>query len=137
MKQLLRILLVEDNHGDVVLVREALKEHQVEHELTVVRDGLHAERYFERIGDDSPCPDILLLDLNLPHRDGFELFQLFRAHPLCRETPVIITTSSDAEGDRQRAIELGATRYFCKPSDVDEFIQLGAIVREVAAGKTA
>lgn len=129
----IRILLAEDNQGDVFLVREALREHRVEHELHVVRDGLQAERYIERIGqtDDAPCPDVLLLDLNLPHRDGHELLQLFRAHPICAKKPVIVVTSSGAERDRKRAAELGATRYFQKPSDVDEFIQLGAVVREV------
>ena len=133
MTELLQILLAEDNYGDVLLVGEALREHRLDHHLYVVRDGLQAERYIERIGqtDDAPCPDILLLDLNLPHRDGHELLQLFRAHPLCREKPVIVVTSSGAENDRKKAAELGATRYFQKPSDIDEFIQLGAVIREV------
>ena len=133
MTPLVQILLAEDNHGDVLLVREALREHRLEHKLYLVRDGLQAERYIERIGqaEDAPCPDVLLLDLNLPHRDGHELLQLFRAHPLCGSKPVIIITSSDAEKDRKRAAELGATRYFKKPSDVDEFIRLGAVIREV------
>ena len=63
MKERLQILLAEDNHGDVLLVREALREHYVEHELHVVRDGLQAARYIERIGEasDAPCPDVLLL----------------------------------------------------------------------------
>jgi CheY-like chemotaxis protein len=135
MTDAIRILLAEDNHGDEFLVREALREHQVQHELHVMRDGLEAVHYIERMGDatDAPCPDVLLLDLNLPHRSGHELLQLFRAHPFCRNTPVIVITSSDAEKDRRRAAELGATRYFRKPSDVDEFIQLGAIVREVVS----
>lgn len=139
MTELVQILLAEDNHGDVLLVREALREHHVEHELRVVKDGLQAERYIQRIGEasDAPCPDVLLLDLNLPHRDGHELLQLFRAHPLCGTTPVIIITSSDAERDRKKAAEGGATRYFQKPSDIDEFIQLGAIVREVIGEKAA
>ena len=139
MRVLVQILLAEDNQGDVLLVREALKEHHVEHELHVVKHGLQAERYIKRIGEasDAPCPDVLLLDLNLPHRDGHELLQLFRAHPLCAATPVIVVTSSDAEKDRKRAAELGATRYFRKPADIDEFIRLGAVVREVVEGKAA
>lgn len=137
MKELLQVLIAEDNRGDVRLVREALREHHVEHELRVVWDGLQAERYINRIGqaDDTPCPDVLLLDLNLPHRDGHELLQIFRAHPLCGAIPVIVITSSGAESDRKRAAEIGATYYFQKPSDVDEFIRLGAIVREVVIGK--
>jgi CheY-like chemotaxis protein len=133
VKKPLTILLVEDNRGDIFLIRTALKEHQLTHELHVLTDGLEAANYIERVGESSetPCPDVLLLDLNLPQRDGHELLQLFRAHPVCRDKPVIICTSSSAERDRKRAAELGATRYFCKPSDVDEFLTLGAVVREV------
>lgn len=133
MKEPLQVLLAEDNQGDVLLVREALREHHVEYELQVVNDGLQAERHIKRIGlaEDAPCPDVLLLDLNLPYRDGHEILQLFRSHPLCGATPVIVITSSGAEKDRKRAAELGATRYFVKPLDVDEFIRLGAVIREV------
>lgn len=133
MAKLLQILLAEDNYGDVLLVREALKENRVDHELYLVQDGLEAERYIQRIGQtsDALCPDVLLLDLNLPLRDGHEVLQFFRAHPLCGDKPVIIVTSSGAERDRRKAAELGATRYFQKPSDVDEFIKLGAVIREV------
>lgn len=137
VKDLLQVLLFEDNQGDVLLVQEALREHQVEHRLHVINDGLQAERHINRIGqaDDAPRPDVLLIDLNLPHRDGHELLQLFRNHPLCRATPVMVITSSGAEKDRRRAAELGATRYFQKPSDVDEFIRLGAVVLEVVGRK--
>ena len=136
MKELLHILLAEDNRGDVLLIREALREHHVEHDLYVLNDGLQAARYIEHLGEasDTPWPDLLLLDLNLPHWDGHELLQLFRAHPLCKGIPVIVITSSGAEADRKRAAELGATRYFQKPSDLDEFIRLGAVVREVVEG---
>lgn len=133
MKELLQIVLAEDNNGDVILIREALKEHKVQHELHVVKDGVEAARYIQQAGQsqDVPCPDILLLDLNLPKKSGHELLELIRAHPCCAKTPVIIVTSSDAERDRKLAAELGATRYFRKPSDIDEFMRLGAIVREV------
>jgi CheY-like chemotaxis protein len=85
------------------------------------------------MGKDSetPCPDLILLDLNLPRASGFELIILFRKHPLCIETPVIVLTSSDAPKDRQRAAELGAVRYFRKPSDLVDFLKLGAVLREV------
>ena len=133
MKGVLHILLVEDNRGDEFLIREALKEHQVLYELHVIRDGLEAERFIQRLGstDGYHCPDLLLLDLNLPKRSGLELLQLFRAHPVCGDTPVIVVTSSNAERDRRQAAGLGATRYFRKPTGLDEFVQLGAVIKEV------
>jgi CheY-like chemotaxis protein len=129
----LKILLVEDNPGDVLLVRRALDKQPVEHELHAMRDGLEAALFIERAGQPGapPCPDLFLLDLNLPKRDGYELLVLLRAHPVCGDKPVIIITSSDSEKDRRRAMEGGATRYFKKPSDLDEFMKLGALVREV------
>ena len=80
---------------------------------------------------------MLLLDLNISHLDVHELLQLFRAHRLCAATPVIVITSSGAEKDRKKAAGFGATRYFQKPSDIDEFIELGAVVREVLGEKAA
>lgn len=74
------------------------------------------ERYWSPV--NSPCPDLILLDVNLPQADGYELFTRFRRHPLCTTTPVIIVTSSDAAADRQRSVELGAARYFRKPTDL-------------------
>ena len=134
MSKSLRILIAEDNPGDVELVREALREHHVECELFVACDGGEVKRYLERLGkyDDAPYPDLLLLDLNLPKAHGFELFQMFRAHALCNHTPVIVMTSSSAPRDRERAAAMGAARYFCKPCELDEFLQLGSLVRELA-----
>ncbi len=133
MSKALRILLAEDNPGDVELVREALREHDIPHTLFVASDGQQAKRFLERMGKhpDAPCPDVLLLDLNLPRADGYELVALFRAHPLSAQTPVIIVTSSNARKDRERAASLGAARFFRKPSDLAEFLELGALIREV------
>jgi CheY-like chemotaxis protein len=91
-------------------------------------------RYLQRLGKapDAPCPDIILLDLNLPKAHGYELFEMFRANRLCTQTPVIIVTSSSAPRDRERAGALGAARYFCKPSDLEEFMELGSVIRELA-----
>jgi two-component system, chemotaxis family, response regulator Rcp1 len=134
MTKPLSIFLAEDNPADVDLVREALREHHIEHQLVVAKDGTEARRYIDRMGTnpDDPCPDIILLDLNLPQASGFELFLQFRNHPLCTQTPVIVVTSSDAAKDRTRAAELGAARYFRKPSDYEDFLKLGAVLREVA-----
>ncbi|MCU1324879.1 MAG: response regulator receiver protein, partial [Bryobacterales bacterium] len=95
--------------------------------------GSEAAVFIERVGKGSglPCPDLFLLDLNLPKLDGCELLVLLRAHPLCGDKPVIIISSSGAERDRRRATDAGATRYYQKPSELKEFMKLGALVREV------
>lgn len=132
----LQVLLAEDNPGDVFLVREALREHQLEYKLKVITDAAEAERYLEMVGHalDAPCPDIFLLDLNLPKGDGHEILTSFRAHPLCSNVPVVVVTSSDAPADRTRAQLSGATEYFRKPSDLTEFLRLGAVVSRLVNG---
>ena len=134
---MLHILLAEDNFGDVLLVRQALTEHQIDHELHVVKDGDEALQFLERMGEagEPPCPDVLLLDLNLPKVDGPQVLQAFRKHPACAQTPVIVVTSSDAPTDRKRVEALGATAYFRKPSELSEFMRLGAVVKEVVNGR--
>jgi CheY-like chemotaxis protein len=132
----LRILLAEDNAGDVLLVREALAKYEIPHELHVVRDGGEALAFVARIGEDSednttPCPELLLLDLNLPKADGPTVLAAFRRHPLCAHTPVIAISSSDAVTDRERLARLGVSRYFRKPMELDKFLELGAVIREL------
>jgi CheY-like chemotaxis protein len=129
----IHVLLAEDNEGDVFLVQEALRFHKLEFQLHVARDGLAATRYIERLGHtpDAPCPDVFLLDLNLPKADGHDILNSLRAHPTCSKVPVIVVTSSDAPNDRRRAELLGASHYFRKPSDLTRFMALGALIREV------
>ena len=131
------ILLAEDNRGDVLLVREALLEHRIEHELFVVSDGAEAVDYIDNIGEGSGSrrPDVVLIDLNLPKVDGLQVLAHLRNHPFCAATPVVIVTSSDAPRDRERAAGLGVARYFRKPSEIDEFMRLGAIVKDALAMK--
>jgi CheY-like chemotaxis protein len=133
----LHILLAEDNPADVLLVREALEEHHIPHRLHVVQDGEQAIHFVERMGqpDGTPCPDLLLLDLNLPKADGPQVLREFRRHPECAHTPVVVVSSSDAPQDRARVSPLGISRYFRKPPDLDAFLHLGAVVREVVAIK--
>ena len=133
--RLLHILLAEDNRGDVLLVRQALQEHHIEHELHVVRDGQQALDYVVRMGKPGgdPCPDVILLDLNLPKADGPTVLAEFRQHPECARVPVIVVTSSGAERDRSRTKALGISHYFQKPSDYNDFMQLGALVKDVVA----
>src|SRR5690349_15493812 len=97
--KLLHILVAEDNHGDVILFQEALQHHQIEHHLHVVSDGQAALNFVARMGTtpEIPCPDVMLLDLNLPKVDGPTILREFRKHPECEDTPVIVVTSSDAQ----------------------------------------
>ena len=136
---ILNILVAEDNPGDVLLVQRALKAHNIRHELTVVQDGAQALEFIARMGRarELPCPDVVLLDMNLPKVDGPRVLSEFRKHPECSNTPVIVITSSDAEKDRARVEELRVARYFRKPSDYREFLRLGAVVREVAEGSAS
>ena len=129
----LKVLLAEDNPGDIFLVKEALAQHHITHEMYVVRDGGEAFAFVSRMGgsDGDPCPDIVLLDLNLPKVDGPEILIEIRKHPECAHTPVIVMSSSDTNKDRDRMDALGVTCYFRKPSDLDEFLQLGDLVKKV------
>jgi len=126
------ILLAEDNIGDVLLVKRALREYEIPHELHVVQDGGEAIDYVSRMGKPGgdPCPDLVLLDLNLPKADGAQVLTAFRKRPECAQTPVIVVTSSNAQRDRDFMAKLGIACYFRKPSDLDEYMQLGGIVRQ-------
>jgi len=131
-----RIFLAEDNRADVVLIREALLAvHSVEYELFVAKDGEEALNLVAHMGEpgEMPCPDLLLLDLNLPRVDGIEILRNFRQHPQCVRTPVIIVTSSDMPRERESAAALGISRYFRKPASLDAFMELGAVIKEIVA----
>jgi CheY-like chemotaxis protein len=135
----LHILAAEDNEADVLLFQEAFAHHAIEHEIHVTPDGKAALDYIARMGkpEGPPCPDVMLLDLNLPKADGTTILEEFRKHPDCARTPVIVVTSSDAEKDRVKVGGFKVARYFRKPSDFDAFMELGAIVREAVEGQTA
>lgn len=118
------VLLVEDNPGDVRLTREALKEGKVRNNLSVVSDGVEALAFLRREGRyaGAPRPDVILLDLNLPRKDGREVLQEVKADPALRSIPVVILTTSDAERDIAQAYALHANCYIKKPVDLDQFI---------------
>jgi CheY-like chemotaxis protein len=127
------ILLAEDNVGDVMLVQEALAAHHVENTLHVVTDGQEALDFVASMGEEqsAPCPDLVLLDMNLPKADGATVLAAFREHKACTNTPVIIVSSSNSSKDRNRVAALGVNHYFQKPPDFDEFMKLGKVVKEV------
>jgi chemotaxis family two-component system response regulator Rcp1 len=135
MRPVSRILLAEDNPGDVFLVEEALRRYSVPHILTIAADGEAAWDCIEAAetpGD--PGFDMFLLDLNLPARPGFELLERIRSsRKNIARAPVVIITSSNAQRDRAAAERRGADYFFCKPSHLAEFLELGSVVREILA----
>ena len=132
------IVLAEDNAPDVFLVRTALEEADFDFQLHVFSDGEQVLRFLAQVDkQDAPCPDLLLLDLNLPKHNGDEILERLRQSTGCSGTPVVVLTSSDSPKDRKRAAELGAARYFRKPSDLDEFMKLGEVVKSVLSERAA
>ena len=128
-----RILLAEDNDGDVFLVRRALGKRGLSHELVVAHNGEEALTWLDAHGGEEQkhtAPELILLDLNLPRIDGAQLLSHIRKSDSFRRTPVIVLTSSDSPKDRQMALELGANLYFRKPTDLASFMDLGRIVEE-------
>jgi CheY-like chemotaxis protein len=129
------IVLVEDNPADVGLVQEALYEHEVRYALTVLMDGARALELIDRLDREHRArPDLVLLDLKLPKKGGFEVLARMRASVQCHDVPVVVLTSSRAQEDRDKASKLGATRYISKPHSLDEFIRLGGVFKEMLAG---
>ena len=126
----MQIVLVEDNDGDVFLVRRALNRNAVPYELRLARNGEDALEIVAESGLGNR-PDIFILDLNLPRFSGGEVLARIRANPAFDSTPVMVLTSSDSSRDRVRALELGADRYFCKPTDLTAFMGLGRIIQEI------
>lgn len=119
-------LLVEDNPGDVRLTQEALKSHKVKNNLHVVTDGEEAMAFLRRQGkyENAPRPDIILLDLNLPKKDGREVLAEIKSDPDLKTIPVVIITSSEAEQDVIRSYNLNANCYVTKPVNLDQFIKV-------------
>lgn len=119
-------LLVEDNPGDVRLTREALNESKINNHLSIVGDGLEALAFLRREGKyaDAPRPDVILLDLNLPKKDGREVLAEIKADPTLKRIPVVIITSSEAEQDILRTYELHVNCYVTKPVDLEQFIKV-------------
>lgn len=120
------ILMVEDNPGDARLTREALKESKVCNNLHHVRDGVEAMEFLRKEGEfiSAPTPDIILLDLNLPRKDGRQVLAELKAIPLLKHIPVVVLTTSEAEQDIVKSYELHANCYITKPVDLDKFVEI-------------
>jgi two-component system, chemotaxis family, response regulator Rcp1 len=120
----IQVLLVEDNPGDVRLTKEALKEGKLLNQLTVVGDGVEALSFLRREGKyaDALQPELILLDLNLPKKDGREVLAEIKADPNLRRIPVVVLTTSSAEEDILRIYDLHANCYITKPVDLEQFM---------------
>ena len=123
--KLVEILLVEDNPGDVRLTREGLKEGKVRNNLSIAGDGIEAMAFLRREGKyaEAPRPDLILLDLNLPKKDGREVLVEIKEDPNLRRIPVVILTTSKAEEDIVKTYNLHANAYVAKPVDFPQFIK--------------
>ena len=120
------ILLVEDNPGDIRLTQEALAEAKVKNRLHVVRDGEAALEFLAQSGDseDAPRPDLVLLDLNLPKKNGMEVLEAMKEDPRNRNIPVVILTTSESEEDILRGYDLQASAFVTKPVNLDRFLEV-------------
>jgi CheY-like chemotaxis protein len=124
--ELISVLLVEDDPGDVLLIREAFEDHKVGNMLSVVSDGVEAMRYVRGEGEhaDAARPDLILLDLNLPRKSGIEVLDEIKNDPRLATIPVVVLTTSEAEEDILGAYKLHANAYITKPVDFEQFSQI-------------
>ena len=128
----MEILMVEDNPDDVELMRLALREGRGEHNLNVAKDGVEAMAFLRREGDygAAPRPDLILLDLNLPRKDGREVLAEVKNDEALQEIPVIVLTSSRAPEDVLKVYSLHANCYIAKPVDFQEFIRVAKSIED-------
>ena len=124
------VLLVEDDPGDVLMTREAFEHHQLRNQLHVVNDGEQALQFLHRTGEyaSAPRPGLILLDLNLPRRDGLEVLAELKGDPGLRVIPVVILTTSQADEDVLRSYALHANAYVSKPVDFERFMD---VIRQI------
>ena len=126
----IEILLVEDNPGDVRLVREALLEAKMRNNMSVAGDGEEALAFLRKQGQytNAPIPGLVLLDLNLPRKDGFEVLQEIKSDAKLMHIPVVVLTTSQAEQDIVKSYNLHANAYVTKPVDLNQFL---AVVKAI------
>ncbi|MDO4245591.1 MAG: response regulator [Deinococcus sp.] len=122
---IVEILLVEDSEPDILLTEEAFSEARVRNRLHVVRDGEEALQFLRREGDyaAAPRPDVILMDINMPRKNGLEVLEEVKADPSLRSIPVLILTTSQAEDDVQRSYSGHASGYVVKPVGFENFLQ--------------
>ena len=123
---LIEILLVEDNPGDIRLTQEALREGNMPHILNTVMDGAEAIKYLFREGKyaDAKIPDLIMLDLNLPKKDGRDVLRVIKKEKDLKRIPVVVLTTSNADNDVKDMYDLHANCYITKPVDFDQFMDV-------------
>lgn len=129
---LVEILMVEDNPADVRLTREAFKDAKVLNNMSVVGDGEEALLFLRRKGNysDAPRPDLILLDLNLPKKDGREVLAEIKSDPVLKRIPVVVLTTSEDEKDVLKAYDLHVNAYITKPVNLDQFMKVVEAVED-------
>jgi CheY-like chemotaxis protein len=127
----IRVLVVEDNPADVVLLREALRDAGIRHELTVVDDGTRALDYLHRRAEysDAPTPDLVLLDINLPTMSGHDVLRHIKDHEQLCCLPVIVLSSSSSPGDVQQVYRNRGNCYIRKPASLEELFQIARVIK--------
>ena len=128
----INVLLVEDNIGDVRLTQEALKEGKLKVNLTVAKDGMEAMEILQHQNgqSDTPRPDLILLDLNLPRKDGREVLKEIKDDKNLMRIPVVVLTTSEADSDILTTYGLHANCYITKPVDMDRFVEIVKMLEE-------
>jgi len=123
IERMIHVLLVEDDPGDVMLTKKLLEDVKIALRLDVVNDGVEAMTYLRREAPyaDSVRPDLVLLDLNMPKKDGCTVLKELQQDTALRSIPVVVLTTSDSDSDIERAYELGANCYITKPVGLDQF----------------
>ncbi len=126
MQNPVEILLIEDNPADIRLTQEAFREARLQNTLHVVQDGVNAMAFIRQTApfQQAPRPDLILLDLNLPKKDGREILKEIKSDPHTRTIPVVVLTTSDDEADVLRSYDLHANAYLVKPIDILRFIKM-------------
>jgi len=125
-----RVLVIEDNAGDVALIEEGLREAGADVDLIVLKDGAQALDYLLRLAEH-PLPDLIVLDLNLPKHDGVEVLIRYRMNVSLFSVPIVVLTSSDSPSDRQRTKIIGISAYIRKPMDLPGFLAIGRRLKSV------
>ncbi|HYZ84744.1 MAG TPA: response regulator [Bryobacteraceae bacterium] len=127
------VLLAEDNPADILVVREALSNEQIECDLRIFEDGEEVIKAIDQLDADStiPCPDLLLLDLHLPKRDGEEIIRHLRGSCRCGKMPVIVLTASMSPHHRETAERNAVLHYFQKSPNIESYLAIGPLVKEV------
>jgi CheY-like chemotaxis protein len=136
METPLTIFIVDDSPVDVYVMRWVLDTHQLDYHLCVIDNGEQALTVFDRFAQQEPLrsPTVVLLDLNLPQLDGKEVLRHIKALPLGTEIRVVVVTSSQRPADQHETLALGADAYFVKPYHLNEFMQLGDVIKQIAFG---